>query len=121
MTMKSAVFLNVASRIPLGVHRHFRGIYCVCLQEQKNKPGKKRTRNRRLLLAVFFFLLELLFDAEDGGNTFLRNVGGFLTDYTALLPSSSFRPSYTIRNVLIRHWMFSFSRKKFFFVVFGAG
>jgi hypothetical protein len=32
------------------------------------------------------FLLGLLFDLEDGGDMFLRNVGSFSTDYTALYP-----------------------------------
>jgi hypothetical protein len=30
------------------------------------------------------FLLVLFFDPEDGGDMFLRNVGGLSTDYTAL-------------------------------------
>jgi hypothetical protein len=38
-----------------------------------------------LLLAGF--LLHLLFHPEDVGSTFLRNVGGFLPDYTMLQPS----------------------------------
>jgi hypothetical protein len=35
-----------------------------------------------LLLAGF--LLELLFDPEDGGSTFLQNVSGHLPEYMAL-------------------------------------
>jgi hypothetical protein len=32
-----------------------------------------------------WFLARLIFDPEDGGNTFLRNVGSY-TDYTVLYP-----------------------------------
>jgi hypothetical protein len=32
------------------------------------------------------FLARLIFDPEDGGDTFLRNVGSY-TDYTALYPT----------------------------------
>jgi hypothetical protein len=32
------------------------------------------------------FLLGIVFDPEDGGNIFPRNVGSFSTDYTALYP-----------------------------------
>jgi hypothetical protein len=49
--------------------------------------GKQRSTIRsvgRLILAGF--LLGLLFDTEDGGSTFLRNMGGLLPDYTALPP-----------------------------------
>jgi hypothetical protein len=35
------------------------------------------------------FLLGLLFDLEDGGDTFLRNVYGFQSNYAALQPISS--------------------------------
>jgi hypothetical protein len=41
------------------------------------------------LLATLFhagFLLGLFFDPEDGGDKFLRNVGSFLMDHTALYP-----------------------------------
>jgi hypothetical protein len=44
---------------------------------------------QRSLLATCFhtgFLLDLLFDREDGGDMFLRNVGLIPTDYTALYP-----------------------------------
>jgi hypothetical protein len=51
----------------------------------KNKPSKKPAA----LLATYYhagFLLGLLFDPEDGGDTFLRNVASLLTDYMALYP-----------------------------------
>jgi hypothetical protein len=41
------------------------------------------------MLATCFhagFLLGLFFDPEDGGNTFLRNVGSFSMDYMELYP-----------------------------------
>jgi hypothetical protein len=36
------------------------------------------------LMKKYYFLLGLFFDPEDGGDMFLRNVGGISTDYTAL-------------------------------------
>jgi hypothetical protein len=37
-------------------------------------------------LLSFWFLARLIFDREDGGNMFLRNVGRLSTDYAALYP-----------------------------------
>jgi hypothetical protein len=37
-------------------------------------------------LLVATFMLPLLFDSEDGGNTFLRSVGALLPTYKALYP-----------------------------------
>jgi hypothetical protein len=35
------------------------------------------------------FLLGVFLDPEDGGDMFLRNVGGLSTDYTALCPTAT--------------------------------
>jgi hypothetical protein len=39
-----------------------------------------------VVLLATYFLLRLLFDPEDAGSAFLRNVAGFIPDYTALHP-----------------------------------
>jgi hypothetical protein len=43
------------------------------------KAGGKESSHAASLLFLFF-------DPEDGGDMFLRNVGGLSTDYTALYP-----------------------------------
>jgi hypothetical protein len=54
----------------------------------KNKPSKKQRESRAMCATCSHsgFLLGLLFDPEDGGDIFLRNVGLISTDYTALYP-----------------------------------
>jgi hypothetical protein len=46
--------------------------------------GKPATN--RLSYGAAFFLTDLLFNPENGGDVFLRNVGRLLQDYTALYP-----------------------------------
>jgi hypothetical protein len=58
-------------------------------QETSVKAGGKLSREEYSLdyFAICFhagFLLGLFFDPEEGGDMFLRNVGGFSTEYTAL-------------------------------------
>jgi hypothetical protein len=52
----------------------------------ESKPRKKPTINRVSIL------LDLLFDPEDGDDTFLRNVGGCLLKYAMLQPLISYSP-----------------------------
>jgi hypothetical protein len=69
--MKSTIFWDIKPCSPLRVNRRFGGTY------------------RLHMLATCFhagFLLSLYFDPEDGRNMFLRNLGWFSTDYTALYP-----------------------------------
>jgi hypothetical protein len=40
------------------------------------------------------FLAQLIFDPEDGGDMFLRNVAGILTDYTPLHPRRQNSPNF---------------------------
>jgi hypothetical protein len=53
----------------------------------KSKPSKKQAP---LLSGC---LLVLLFDPEDGGSTFLRNVVELLLDYTCHIPDDSTLPT----------------------------
>jgi ABC-type iron transport system FetAB permease component len=73
--------------IPVEVYRRFGRTYYLHVQG-KDKPSKKRTISRRLeavcRLLLVGFLLDVLFDLEYGGSTFLRNVGRLLRNYTAL-------------------------------------
>jgi hypothetical protein len=52
---------------------------------------RHNTNPRKLASSVCYllhagFMLGVLFDPEDGGDIFLRNVGRLSTDYTALYP-----------------------------------
>jgi hypothetical protein len=48
------------------------------------RTGLDDVEKRKILLARWF--AELFFDPEDGGDTFLRNVGYNSTDYKASYP-----------------------------------
>jgi hypothetical protein len=80
--MKSYFFWNKTPCSPLEINRNFGGT-----SSMPNKPGKKREASKQSLMLVHAgFLLGLFFDHEDGGAMFVRNVGLFSTDYTALYP-----------------------------------
>jgi hypothetical protein len=67
--MKSYIFWDIMSRSPL----------------KSNQPFGRVCRSACCLLHAAF-LYGLVFHPEDGGDVFLRNVGGHLPDYTALYP-----------------------------------
>jgi hypothetical protein len=80
-----AVFMNVAifwdvAPCSLYVNGRFEGKYQLYLQNRKST-------NITYLPATRWFLSRLIFDCEDGTNTFLRNVGSH-TDCKALYPRS---------------------------------
>jgi hypothetical protein len=54
----------------------------------------------QIRLLVDDLLLGLLFHPEDGGNMFLRNVGGIQPNYTPLLPQED-RTLYNVMNLRI--------------------
>jgi hypothetical protein len=61
------------------------------LQYNNIHKQNKVTKNLPFLachLLTCWFLLELFFDPEDGGDMFLRNVGCNSTDYTASHPTA---------------------------------
>jgi hypothetical protein len=47
---------------------------------------QQQTNNSACHLLTCWFLLNYLFDPEDGGDMFIRNVGCNSTDYTASYP-----------------------------------
>jgi hypothetical protein len=69
VTVKNTLFWDVILCSPLEVQQCVRATYC---------------------LSFLCFLLGLLFDPEGGANTFLRNVGELLLDYTALHPTRQY-------------------------------
>jgi hypothetical protein len=81
----SSIFWDVKLYSPTEVNDDVSEERNAVYSESKSKPNKKVPRSSRpvqlLLLAGFF--LDLLSDPEDGSNTFLRKVGGFLPDVTA--------------------------------------
>jgi hypothetical protein len=120
-SMKMVIFCNIVP-CSLYMKRHFGGAYHLHLQCRKSLARSRSqaressepmgTGQRPFLLpsgpyiiinptdssfcltpCSRWFLARLIFDHEDGGDTFLRNVGSY-TDYTALYPS---------------RWQFSFS------------
>jgi hypothetical protein len=71
---KNSIFWDITPCSPLKVDRRVRG------------TRRLHLHCRRISRSCFHagFLLDLCFDPEDGGDMFLRNVGWFSTDYTAL-------------------------------------
>jgi hypothetical protein len=76
--MKSSIFWDIRPRSSVKVNRRFEGTFRPNLQCR----GLSQARNQQLCL--LFTLYWFLFDLEDGGHMFLRNVGLLSTDYTEL-------------------------------------
>jgi hypothetical protein len=68
--MKYTIFWDVTPSRMVEVHQCFGGTYCLHIQS-KEVMSKKRAASEALLAGC---LLGLLFDPEDGGNMFLRNL-----------------------------------------------
>jgi hypothetical protein len=71
----NTTFWDVIPHSPVESHRWFGGTYCLQL----------------LFDSTLLTLLDLLFGADDGGSTFLRNVCILLPDYMAIHPRNSHR------------------------------
>jgi hypothetical protein len=86
--MKSNIFWDITPCSPLNVNRRFGGTYHLHLPGRRINRARNQCESRWQTWLCFHpdFLLCLLFDPEDGGDMFLRNVGGHSTDYTALYP-----------------------------------
>jgi hypothetical protein len=54
--------------------------------KQSKKPGEAGGKQNSLLLDSRWFLVGLLFDPQNKGETFLRNFGLLSTDYMTLYP-----------------------------------
>jgi hypothetical protein len=81
VVMKSSVFWDIMPCSPLKLYRRFGGTCRLHLQRRRICQA----RSQRVAIRTNF-LLSLLFDFEDGGDMFLRNVGTISTEYTALYP-----------------------------------
>jgi hypothetical protein len=75
VVLKSIIFWDMTPCSTLSFNRRFGGTYRLHLQ------GRRIVQAACHLLARWF--AELFLDPEDGGDTFLRNVGYNSTDYTA--------------------------------------
>jgi hypothetical protein len=81
VVMKSSIFWDITPCSPMKAYRSFGGIYHVSFSGLKSKQNK---RSSTPFLFRVGFLIALLFNPEDGGDMFLRNVRWLLTDYTVL-------------------------------------
>jgi hypothetical protein len=103
--IKNNVFSDVTPCSLVEVYRRFEGPSVMFYFEEKVQQGNKEEANR--IYEQFVCLLVLLFDSEEGGSAFLRNVGNFLPDYTASRPrryylSQSLPPeSHTIQETVM--------------------
>jgi hypothetical protein len=66
--MKTSIFWDITPSSPVEVNQHFRGTHLACCLFHAD------------------FLLVLLFDPQDGGDTFLQNVRWLSLDCLALYP-----------------------------------
>jgi hypothetical protein len=69
----------------------------------KSKQSKKPTEAGGKHLLYVDFLLHLLFDPEEGSDTFFRNIHGLLPDYTA----SHSRKQYSSQSQHLDHFCIS--------------
>jgi hypothetical protein len=58
----------------------------------KSKVSKTQEISRR---QAELWLRGLIFDHEDGSDTFLRNIGGLLPNYSTLQPTESYSSNFT--------------------------
>jgi hypothetical protein len=76
LVMKSTIFWDITPCNPLKVNRRFGGTYCLHLQGRKISRARNQLESRLVTYCDAGFLLSLhIFDPEDGGDMFLRNVG----------------------------------------------
>jgi hypothetical protein len=80
LMLENSVFRDITPCSPLKGNRRFAGTYCLHLQ------GRRTSQARNQLEACSKQISYLFFNPEDGGYMVLRNVGSFLTDYTAFVP-----------------------------------
>jgi hypothetical protein len=78
-------------------------------QARKRREPMKARRNSLTLMLAVWFLTRLIFDLEDGGDTFLRNVGSY-TDYTAPYPRK-YVLTFMALPVKYSHWWNIFFKK----------
>jgi hypothetical protein len=83
--LRRAIFLYVTPFSPIEIYRCFGETSCRHLQGRRvsqasNQPARERYAWHFILAG---YLLGLLFDPEDGSNTFFRGVSRLLPDYTA--------------------------------------
>jgi hypothetical protein len=79
VVMKSSIFWDITPCSSLKDNRHFGGTYRLHLH------GRRKSRASLALLDSYFqagFLIGLLFDPEDGGDMFLRNVDWLSMGYS---------------------------------------
>jgi hypothetical protein len=86
-------FLDVTLCGPVEGHRRFRGTYNLQLRGCRVKKGNNKqdvvSKQPNCCLCIAGFLLGLLFDSEDRGNTFFRIVSELLADYKAAIPEDN--------------------------------
>jgi hypothetical protein len=80
VTLKSTAFWDVTQCSLVGVYQRYGEMYWFHLQDQRVSQAS----SRKMPVCLF----GLIFDPEDGGNTFLRNVDKFLPNYMASHPTS---------------------------------
>jgi hypothetical protein len=71
---KSIIFWDITLCSPPKINRRFKGIYRLQLQDRRISWVRIQCESR----------WQAEFDPEDGGDTFLRNIGWLSTDYMAL-------------------------------------
>jgi hypothetical protein len=74
--MKSSVYPDISPCSPLKVNRLFGGKYWLHLQDRRISKGRNRTKQTgcACYMLHYGFLPGLLFEPEDGGDMFVRNV-----------------------------------------------
>jgi hypothetical protein len=87
-SLKSYIFWDITPCSPLKINRRFGRIYRLHFQCRMNHVKNQHEAGSKQSSVSFFLhagsLFGLLFDPKDGGDMYLRNVGWYSTDYTAL-------------------------------------
>jgi hypothetical protein len=86
----SSVFWNTAQCSQMKVNRRIGGTYFLHLQGRRISQATNQSEAGNSISALCWSLIDSLFYYEDGGSMFLRNVGWFSADYTALYSRPEF-------------------------------
>jgi hypothetical protein len=88
--VKNIIFWGVVPRSLVEIYRNFGGTVCLHIHHREVSQASIQQYLIFFGLLTACFLLDVFFDPDDGGSTFIRNADKLLPDYTASHPRRSY-------------------------------